>query len=389
MKKIKLFAVLIILLFASTVYATNGMQVIGAGPIMRSMGGAGSALPLDTAVITVNPAGMSELDRRLDFGITYFIPDSDYESVDGMAGSSSAGSNTGASPMPAIGLIIPIDDTFTFGIGAYGMAGMGVDYEKGVYDHIVYSNFSMMKFIPSVSYKINDTFSVGAGINLNYASLGFAAGGASYDNNSQMGYGFQLGLFGKFTDKFSGSIGYISKQNFPDFRFALDSGTNKLNLDLPQNVILGLGYKVTPKLRIATDIKWINWSDTLGENLPEWTQNSNTAAPLNCDWDNQIVFAIGAEFDLNEAISLRAGYNYAKNPLSSSSAVESIVFPAIVESHFTAGLGWKVNEELSVNTGIMYAPEKTVSGSSSSQFITSYETSLSEISIELGISYKF
>lgn len=56
--------------------ATNGMQVIGLGPVMRSMGGAGSALPLDTAAIMVNPAGMSELNGRIDFGVVLFVPDS-------------------------------------------------------------------------------------------------------------------------------------------------------------------------------------------------------------------------------------------------------------------------------------------------------------------------
>ncbi|MBN1359418.1 MAG: hypothetical protein JW993_02450 [Sedimentisphaerales bacterium] len=37
-------------------HATNGMKVIGVGPVQRSMAGSGSALPLDAATAMTNPA---------------------------------------------------------------------------------------------------------------------------------------------------------------------------------------------------------------------------------------------------------------------------------------------------------------------------------------------
>jgi long-chain fatty acid transport protein len=398
MKKLaSMFLVFVFTVFLSGgAYAANGMQAIGAGSVMRSMGGAGSALPLESSVITVNPAGMSELERRVDFSATYCISDSEYKSTDLMAGSTgSIDSDKDPGAMPSLGLLIPVNDKINFGLGAYGVAGMGVDYPRGLYGNVVFTSFEMMKLIPAFSYKINNTFSVGAGLNLDYGRLGFEAGGQeAHEKDGQFGYGIQFGVLGKFTDEISASLAYISKQDFADFEFSTSAGKDKLELDMPQQVIVGFGYKFNQSLRLATDIKWINWSDTMGKNLPSWSTNSSGATPWNCDWDDQFVYAIGIEFDATDDLHLRAGYNYGKTPISSDRAFENIAFPAIQEHHYTVGLGWDINKKMSINAGFMYAPENTISGSNAAmppagQAITNYETSLDMKSIELGISYKF
>lgn len=65
-------------------------------------------------------------------------------------------SDRGASPIPAFGLIVPISTDFKFGIGAYGISGMGVDYAKNLYGGITSTAYSQMRFAPGFSYKIND-----------------------------------------------------------------------------------------------------------------------------------------------------------------------------------------------------------------------------------------
>jgi len=58
--------------------------------------------------------------------------------------------------MPSFGLVIPINDQLHFGVGAYGVAGMGVDYANSLYNNVVYTSFEMMKFAPALSYRVND-----------------------------------------------------------------------------------------------------------------------------------------------------------------------------------------------------------------------------------------
>lgn len=403
--KTKLFAAflaaLVALALPGAAGATNGMQVIGHGPVVRSMGGATVGLPLDASAVLTNPAGMSQLGGRIDFGVTYFVPSSEYRAVDltpfGGGNTGTLSSDTGASPMPAFGLIVPINKQLNFGLGAYGIAGMGVDYPSALYGNVTYTSFQMMKFAPGLSYKINNIFSVGAALNLDYATLNFDAGrsqttGAivAHDSNSQFGYGFQFGLLVKPVSWFQVGLAYVSRQTFGDFTFNTPYGEDRMDLDLPQNVVLGLGFMPTARLKIAADLKWINWKSTMGENKPAWNKNSSGSGAWNTNWDDQWVFAIGAEYALTNWVRLRAGFNYAKNPLPSSRAFEAIAFPAIVESHYTLGVGFTLNPNLELNLGAMYAPKVSMTGANlAQQGIQSYTTSLSEWSAEFGLAYKW
>ena len=93
MKKIITFismSIVSIALMASSAYATNGMRMIGFGPVQDSMGGVSVGVPLDAASILTNPAGMSFLPGRIDFGASYFKPSVQYNATEsaGMGGAS-------------------------------------------------------------------------------------------------------------------------------------------------------------------------------------------------------------------------------------------------------------------------------------------------------------
>lgn len=63
--------VIAVMLIAANAHATNGMRMIGFGPVQDSMGGVSVGLPLDAASILTNPAGMSVLPGRIDFGALF------------------------------------------------------------------------------------------------------------------------------------------------------------------------------------------------------------------------------------------------------------------------------------------------------------------------------
>ncbi len=392
------FILLAVISFSVDSYATNGMQIIGTGPVVRSMGGAGAALPLDAAAVMTNPASISQLGGRVDFGASYFVPSSKYK-VTTAAGysvdSNERTTSTGPSPIPAFGLVIPLNDTTTFGVGAYGTAGMGVDYTKNLYNNITYTNLAIMKFAPAVSYKVNSNLSIGAAVNIDYATMGYNAGISNvgaivpHETNAQYGYGLQLGALYKVNDLVQVGLGYISLQDFGDFKFNTTSGEDKLTFDQPQNLILGFGITPSENIRIAADVKWIDWSATVGKDKPKYSANAANNGAWNMNWENQIVYALGLEYDATKDVKVRAGFNYGKNPLDKDRAFESIAFPAVQESHYTVGVGWGLSQNSALNLGFMYAPTVTQTGANALQGITSYETSLSETSLELGLSYKF
>ena len=410
MKKIHkalLFISIIAAVFINTsAFATNGMRLIGFGPIQNSMGGVSVGLPLDSAAVLSNPAGMGTLPGRIDFGASYFKPSVNYKATEsaGMGGAvigsngKTIDSDRGASPIPAFGLIVPINKDFKFGIGAYGIAGMGVDYAKNLYGGITNSAYSQMRFAPGLSYKINDMLSVGAALNMMYATMEFnAAGGFGQEAHmgaSSLGYGATLGLLLKPIDMLQVGLAYETKSSFQDFSFNTSAGTDKMAFNQPSVATIGFGLKPIEGLVVGFDIQWIRWSETNGNNLPSYTQNASSAMPWNLNWDDQLVYKIGVQYTVNPAVAVRAGYNYGKMPLNKDRAFENIAFPAIAEQHFTAGIGINLTKQFTLNFGGVYSPSATLTGSNAGfppagQANNSNETSMSQYSIDTGLSYVF
>ena len=372
--------------------ATNGMRMIGFGPVQDSMGGVSVGLPLDAASILTNPAGMSVLPGRIDFGASYFKPSVDYKAIGGANGAE-IDSDRGGSPVPAFGLIIPLGDKFKFGVGAYGVAGMGVDYPANLYGSVTYTSYSQMRFAPALSYKINDIVSVGAALNVMYATMEFNAASAfsqmPHMGASSLGYGATIGVLVKPTDMIQIGLAYETKSFFQDFSFNTSAGEDKIEFDQPEMATIGIGIKPVKDLLIGFDIEWINWSETNGQNLPKYTTNSSSAMPWNLNWNDQFVYKLGVQYTVNPTVVLRAGYNYGKMPLDSNRAFENIAFPAVSEHHFTAGMGINFNKQFTLNIGGMYSPSAKIDGSNMTQGISSYDTEMSQYSLDLGVTYTF
>ena len=101
------------------------------------------------------------------------------------------------------------------------------------------------------------------------------------------------------------------------------------------------------------------------------------------DWNDQWVYAVGFQVEPKKNLFLRAGFNYAKNPVDDHDGFVGafgaegpldvvnvqgapfpryyyetfriIGFPAIVEKHLTLGAGYRFTERFSMNLGYMHA----------------------------------
>ncbi|MCJ7809427.1 MAG: hypothetical protein MUP26_04105, partial [Desulfobulbaceae bacterium] len=146
-----------VMTFHSTAIATNGDNLIGIGPISRAMGGVGVAAPQDAiSAIFANPAAMCFgpycPGSEATFAGTYFDPKVESKIDLSKLGMGQASEKSQMNPFvsPAIGITAPITDKLRFGIGAYGVSGMGVDYRdtNPLYGNL-YSQFQVMKFAPN------------------------------------------------------------------------------------------------------------------------------------------------------------------------------------------------------------------------------------------------
>lgn len=412
--------VLSVLSFSGLASATNGDNLIAIGPISRSMGGVGIAAPQDAiSAVFSNPASMCFgpycPGSEFNFAGTLFMPDPSAKIiVDGMVIKDD--SDDKVYPIPAIGLSVPITNTFPlwrFGIAAYGVSGLGVDYRDTAIDQPTFYDFGpmgqfplvageytelqIMKFAPAIAYQPNERLSFGLAVHIDYATLDLRSG-------SSEGYalGVQLGAMFKATDSITLGATYTSPQevdhdNVTDFD--KDGTADDLTLEAPQQVGVGVAFEpIAGKLLIEGDVKWINWKDSEGYD--------------DFDWDDQWVLAVGAQFKPTEKIALRIGYNYGENPVEEHNGFVGtnmvsvqgkmmpeyyyetfriIGFPAIVEHHLTLGFAYELSNRFALHAGYMHAFEETISetGTNIAGQTTTLESTLSEDSLEFGLTWRF
>jgi long-chain fatty acid transport protein len=406
------------LAFASPAYATNGMRMIGFGPVQDSMGGVGVGATLDACSLLSNPAGIADLGQRLDVGLAYFKPTVSYDAtgvMPGMVASNGAtiDSDRGGSPIPAIGYVRPVTDALSVGVGVFGVAGMGVDYKTNLYSSPTLTSYLQGRLTPGAAYKITDQLAVGVTANVMMAQMKYdvagAFGQAKHDTATAFGIGATVGLKYQPVKMLSLGLAYETKSTFQDFSFkvpggrqtqdpatgalvTLGAGTDKLTFDQPATATLGLSVAPIEMLLLAADVEWINWSDTMGNNLPKYSSDTAVtgAMPFNMDWKDQWVMKVGAQVTPMKGLDLRAGFNYGKMPLNKDRAFENMAFPAVVEQHFTLGAGYKVSDALAFNVAGMYAPEAKLSGSNMNpQGIADYTTKMSQFQVDLGATFRF
>ncbi len=367
----KKLAVVVALLAATPAFAVNGMRMIGFGPVQATMGGVGVGVSLDAGTTLSNPAGMADLGGRFDFGASYFNA-----TVSGTFGPNSFDSARGATPIPAFGLIVPIGKDLRFGVGAFGVAGVGVDYTAG------HTNYSQMRFTPALSYKIMDMLSVGATLNVMYANLDFAV----YNPLSVVPGGAAFGFGATVAAKLTAlpildlAVAYETKSSFGDFKFHGLSGTGAtdytITFNQPPALTFGVGVKPLPMLLVAADVQWLQWSSTQGKD----NQVGSFGA---LGWDDQWVYKIGAQLDVIDILKVRAGFNYGKSPVNVNTPA-AVFLPAISETHISLGAGLQLASNVGLNLGTVISPEVKVAEPSGA-----YSVKVSGYTVEGGLSVTY
>lgn len=406
------FVILMIGILAVPAWATNGDNLIAIGPVARAMGGVGIAAPQDAiSSVFANPAAMNFAPfctcTEFDFAGTLFMPHVQSEIINAN-GTINATSSSQVYAIPAIGLSVPMskDIPLRFGIAAYGASGLGVDYRGTSLDTTfpngypliagTYTQLMIMKFAPAISYKPSDKLSVGIALQTDYSSLDLRNGGSS-----NYGYGAQLGVIVRPIDVVTVGLTYLTPQQI-NYKNVLLFGSTQAELDLtsPQTIGFGVAYESpgTRNVLVEGNVKWVNWAGAGGYK--------------DFDWKDQWVFAIGAQVKPIEKLYLRAGFNYAKSPLSDHNGFNGtgsvnvqgttmptyyyetfrvIGFPAVVESHLTFGVGYDFTPDFGVHLGYMYAFENNIieSGTNIVGQPVTLQSKLSESSMDFGLTWKF
>lgn len=396
--------------------ATNGMQLEGYGPIAAGMGGVSMALNNGVAASANNPATLRLMatSARLDLAIGHLGPD-----VQLSAGPMASKSGGTSYTMPAFGYARRSGD-WVYGVGVFAQGGMGTEFGADSFMAMgsgkpVRSELGVGRAILPLAYKASQQLTLGGSVDLVWSTLDLrmaasgaqlgqmvtgatgnlaqalpALGGApwaridfsdgtEYSGEAwSRGWAAKLGFHYKLSDELSVGGAWHSRTHLSDMKtspggasmsamggFADSGSLHVLDFQMPAQTALGVAWQATPSLMVAADVKRIAWKgvmDMLRMRYDSAGMGGSVSFGLPQQWKDQTVTAIGLAWSATPALTLRAGYNHASNPIPD--LFVNPLFPATVEKHYTAGLSLKFGESSEVSAALSKAPAaRVVSGS--------------------------
>lgn len=338
--------------------ATNGDHMIGLSAIQNSMAGAVVAAPQEATTVLINPAGMAELnikDVRFDLGVGFFNPPRQINGID---------SDSNLYMMPAGAVAFRVNDKLTLGMGLGGVSGMGVDFPDTLAvpgNQSLVTTKQFFKISPGFAYRLNDSVSVGATVNLNYQSLalsGFSpAGRFDLPQNQVFGWGVTAGLIWKLDPALQLGAAWSSKQNMSEFKWNTTAGKITMNMDAPQTFSFGLAWKPVPGLVVEGDIKRIWYGDVMDAVAFRRPAGYAGAVPVAMPfgWSNQTIYALGIQKDIGDKMQVRAGFNYGKSPIGPEDVNANLGSLAVVEKHLSFGISRKFSDKVTGSLSYVHA----------------------------------
>lgn len=406
--------------WAINAQATNGMNMEAWGAKSGGMGGASFAYDNGNSAVMNNPATLGLRpagEGDLGFGLTLLMPD--VRSSHPMAGGQD--SDGTAYWMPTFSYIRRTGDLsygvamlaqggmgteygsgsslFAFGTASDGVTMVPMSGEE------IRSEVGFGRLMFPLAWNANDRLTLAGQLDLAWASMdlrmdvdgqtlagmmgqglvsgtltGFLPASIEYarfdfsDDNQvtgqakSYGWGFKLGAHWKVNDQLSLGATYHAKTRMGDMK--TDDATLSVNggpmhgtlkvidFQWPETYGLGLAWDGGGAWSWAADVKRINWSDAMADFRMRFVDAAsgldiNVTMPQN--WEDQTVLALGVQYKLSPALALRAGINHADNPVPN--ATLNPLFPAIVETHYTLGIGWRMDAVRNLAASLAYAPE--------------------------------
>jgi len=344
---VKGVAVVVLGLGSATAMATNGDQMLGVTATQWGMAGATTAAPQDAGTVLTNPAGLATLDMnefRSDMGFGFLNPP---RTANGNE------SDSDLYMMPSGAIAFRLNDRLTAGMGMAGLSGMGVDFADVVPmpgNQAVVTTKQFYKIAPGFAYQVNDALSLGAALNIDYQSLALYNSNFQLPQNQVFGFGATLGAIYKINPVLQLGFSYIAEQNMDAFEWNTTAGKYEMTMNAPEQYNLGLAWTPSDTLLIEADIKQIMFSDVLDK---VDLKTPNGTVPMEFGWDDQTVYAIGMQKQVNAKTTLRLGYNYGASPIESEDVMNNIGSLAVTEEHLTLGLTRQLGKK--VSTSLSYA----------------------------------
>jgi long-chain fatty acid transport protein len=367
--------------------AADGYFLIGYGPRQKALGGAGVADSRDGMALSVNPAGIVDLERQMQLGITALLPERGYttEGAPKVLAPGDVRSGRPIFPVPNSSFVEPLDADSAWGTASYGNGGINTAFDVGHFHPPFggpfgsgFAGVDLRQEFTSFGYARKfGAFAVGVAPTvavqmINVQGLkSFAPYSSDPTHLSDNGYdwsvggGVRLGAQWRVTDQLRLGVAGSTPMFMTSFRKYSGLFANGGEFDIPANITAGLAYDILPELTVMADWRHIFYSalDTFhNSSFPVRFRSLGSNGGPGFDWQDTDSASFGVEWRASPKLTLRAGYHYATNPIPTTAVTLNILAPIINAHHLGGGLSYAITKNSSIDIAAVHAFKNSVKG---------------------------
>ncbi len=264
------------------------------------------------------------------------------------------GGNAGSlSGVPNFYMAGDVAPNWKFGIGVSVPFGLKTEYAPDWLGRFqaIKSEISTLNVNPSLSWKLDDTISLGAGFSyqqidaeltsaVNYVAAAFAAAGAGAAaavpaanaegtvsvTGSDAAWGYNLGAMIQAAPDTRIGLSYRSRiryqvtgsatfSNSPALLGNLNTGVS-LNLEMPDSASFALQQKLGQNWTLLADVTWTGWSSIKDLTIVRTNGTVLSSTPEN--FKDTMRYGVGVTYRSSDSSSLKMGLAYDETPVNNT-----------------------------------------------------------------------
>lgn len=433
-----------ILALAVAAMAAPSVQAAGFALSTQSASGTGNAfaggaaIAEDAAVSWYNPANMTDLHigTHLSAGAHIIFPSAEFTDQGSWVNPALTGGNIDAAQaalqgsndngghaagIPQLNVVRTVNDRMSLGLALNAPFGLGTKYEEdwiGRY-HALESAITTVNLNPSIGYKLNEQFSIGAGVSAQYMdvtldtaidsaaacqSIAAAANNgdvlaqclsslpqlsnAATDSKASISgddwsYGFNIGATFKPTERtrlgihyrsamdheLEGDVDYTVNANLQPILTA--TGVTRFNdgavtaaANLPDTTSLSVTHQVNDRFQVMADYTRTGWSSF--ESLTvERDSDGSTVTDVDQSWEDSNRYAVGASYQYNDRLKFRGGVALDESPVPNVQ-LRTPRTPDNDRTWLSLGVNYHLNKQMTLDVGYahLFADETPIDNTS-------------------------
>jgi long-chain fatty acid transport protein len=343
----------------------GGLYLYELGTEDLGLANAGSAARAqDASVIAANPAGMTRLQGdQLVVGAQMLYGDVDYDMDN--PGLQEPGNIVGWLPGGSFFYSHSVSDDLKIGMALYGNFGLSLSYDDNWSGRTLVKEATLMGLTlqPSLGYRVNDKWSVGAGLGINYGIFSLTrdrliGGGEAEPDDTDIAYNGKMGLLFEPSEQTRLGLTYTSEV---DYNFEINA-TGSLpftggswtlpisaSVGAPQQVMLSGVQVLNSTWSVLASIGWQDWSSFSETDLTFGGVQQSSSLELQDTWHG----SVGLQYQLSAPTRLNFGIAYDTS-LYKNQDKTSLTIPSGAAWRFGTGVQHQLNEQSSLGAAFEY-----------------------------------